>query len=107
MTFPFKTSYNIPDGSLVIKALLEMLAILSQTIVWTLSSHVCVLGISCNSRHVAVVEVVFTGQSPQPFEEMLYDITEQFGDTLLQLKTSPSEVILVRRTSSGGGSGST
>lgn len=73
-----------------------MPAILSQTIVWTLSSHVCVLGASRNSRHVAVVEVVFTGQSPQPSEEMLYNISEQLEATPLQLKISPSEEILVR-----------
>ena len=83
-----------------------MPAILPQTVVWTLSSHICILGVSCSSRHVTVVEVLLIGQSPQPSEEILYDIAEQFGDTLLQLKTSPSKVILVRWTSSGGGIGS-
>ena len=53
-----------------------------------------------------MVEVVFIGHSPQLTEEILYNIAEQFEATLVQLKISPSEVILVRRTSSGGGSGS-
>lgn len=86
--------------------LLRVPAILSQTIVWTLSSHLCILDVSCTSRHVAVVKAVFGGHSPQLSEEMLYDIAEQFGATPLQLKVSPSEVILVRRTSLGGGNGS-
>ena len=83
-----------------------MLAIELQTIVWTLNSQVCALDVSCTSRHVAVVKVVFIGHSPQLAEDMLYNIAEQFVATLLQLKSSPSEVILVRLTSSGGESGS-
>ena len=81
-----------------------MPAIVLQTIVWTLNSHVC--AVSCTSRHVAVVKVVFIGHSPQLAEDILYDIAERSAATLLQLKISPPEVILVRRTLLGGGSGS-